>query len=172
MNLILSIIKIKQYEWLRLNPSKKSKSMSKKEIEQATPEDIKKFLEGHDDEKYITSIELNQTGDWSVDETNRVYIVIDDPKKGKKIKTQKFTPFCWTKSLRGSGFYDDDLDKITEYAKKFGIYTEKLETGDNERLEDGYKYIVKTTGTYRNLVDFLKLSSNSITSRTIHDSNW
>ena len=34
MNLILSIIKIKQYEWLRLNPSKKSKSMSKKEIEQ------------------------------------------------------------------------------------------------------------------------------------------
>ena len=46
-----------------------------------------------------------------IDETNRVYIVIDDPKKGKKIKTQKFTPFCWTKSLRGSGFYDDDLDK-------------------------------------------------------------
>lgn len=156
MNLILYIIKTKQYEWLRLNPSKKSESMSKNEIEQATPEDIKKFLEGHDDEKYITSIELNQTGDWSVDETNRVYIVIDDPKKGKKIKTQKFTPFCWTKSLRGSGFYDDDLDKITEYAKKFGIYTEKLETGDNERLEDGYKYIVKTTGTYRNLVDFLK----------------
>ena len=57
MNLILYIIKTKQYEWLRLNPSKKSESMSKNEIEQATPEDIKKFLEGHDDEKYITSIE-------------------------------------------------------------------------------------------------------------------
>ena len=130
--------------------------MEEKEIKQATPEDIKKFLEGHDDEKYIVSIELDQTGDWSVDETNKVYIVIDDPKKGKKIKSQKFTPFCWTKSLRGSGFYDDDLEKIRENARKFGIYTEKLKTGDNERLEDGYKYIVKTSGTYRNLVDFFR----------------
>ena len=60
-----------------------------KEIKQATPEDIKKFLEGHDDEKYIVSIELDQTNDWSIDETNKVYIVIDDPKKGKKIKIPK-----------------------------------------------------------------------------------
>jgi DNA polymerase elongation subunit (family B) len=126
------------------------------EIKKASPEDIKKFLEGHDDEKYIVSIELDQTGDWSIDETNKVYIVIDDPKKGKKIKVQKFTPFCWTKSLRGSGFYDDDVEKIKRKAREFGIYTEKLKTGDNERLEDGYKYIVKTTGTYRDLVNFFK----------------
>ena len=86
--------------------------MSEKEIKRATPEDIKKFLEGRDDEKYIVSIELDQTRDWSIDETNKVYIIIDDPKKGKKIKVQKFTPFCWTKSLRGSGFYDDDVEKI------------------------------------------------------------
>jgi DNA polymerase elongation subunit (family B) len=125
-------------------------------IKQATPEDIKKFLEGHDPEKYIVSIELDQTDDWSVDNSNKVYMIIDDPKKGKKIKTQKFTPFCWTKSLRGSGFYDDDIDRIRKEAKKFGIYTEKLETGDNERLEDGYKYIVKTSGTYRDLVNFFR----------------
>jgi len=122
--------------------------MSKQEIVQATPEMIKTFLEGHDPEKFITSIELNQTGDWSVDETNKVYIVIDDPKKGKKIKIQKFTPFCWTKNLRGSGFYGDDLDVIRKAAKQFGITTEKLITGDNERLEGGYKFLVKTTGTY------------------------
>jgi DNA polymerase elongation subunit (family B) len=128
--------------------------MSKKEIKQATPEDIKKFLEGHDDEKYIVSIELDQTNDWSIDETNKVYLVIDDPNKGKKIKVQKFTPFCWTKSLRGSGFYGDDLDEIRKAAKKFGIHTEKLETGDNERLENGYKFLVKTSGTYRDLVNF------------------
>lgn len=128
--------------------------MSKKEIKQANPEDIKKFLEGYDDEKYIVSIELDQTDDWSIDETNKVYLVIDDPNKGKKIKVQKFTPFCWTKSLRGSGFYGDDLDEIRKAAKKFGIHTEKLETGDNERLENGYKFLVKTTGTYRDLVNF------------------
>jgi len=128
--------------------------MSEKEIKQATPEDIKTFLEGRDDEKYITSIELNQTGDWSVDETNKVYIVVDDPEKGKKIKIQKFTPFCWTKNLRGSGFYGDDVDVIRKAAKQFGITTEKLKTGDNQRLEGGYKFLVKTSGTYRDLVNF------------------
>ena len=130
--------------------------MSKKEITQATPEMIKNFLEGHDPEKYIVSIELDQTDDWSIDETNKVYIVIDDPEKGKKIKTQKFTPFCWTKSLRGSGFYGDDMDVIKREAKKYGIYTEKLKTGDNERLEDGFKFMVKTSGTYRDLVNFFR----------------
>jgi DNA polymerase elongation subunit (family B) len=128
--------------------------MSKKDIIQATPEQIKTFLEGHDDEKYIVSVELDQTNDWSIDETNKVYIVIDDPKKGKKIKVQKFTPFCWTKNLRGSGFYGDDMETIKKAAKTFGISTEKLETGDNERLEDGFKFLVKTTGTYRDLVNF------------------
>jgi len=131
--------------------------MSKKNaVKQATPEDIKKFLEGHDPEKYIVSIELDQTDDWSQDNSNKVYMIIDDPKKGKKIKTQKFTPFCWTKSLRGSGFYDDNVERIKAEARKYGIYTEKLETGDNERLEDGYKYIVKTSGTYRDLVNFFR----------------
>jgi DNA polymerase elongation subunit (family B) len=130
--------------------------MSRKDIKQATPEDIKVFLEGRDPEKYITSIELNQTDDWSIDETNKVYLIIDDPVKGKKIKIQKFTPFCWTKSLRGSGFYGDDIETIKKAAKNFGIYTQKLDTGDNEKLEDGFKYIVKTTGTYRDLVNFFK----------------
>ena len=124
--------------------------MEKKDIKKATPEDIKKFLEGHDDEKYIVS------KDWSIDETNKVYIIIDDPIKGKKIKVQKFTPFCWTKSLRGSGFYGDDLELIKTKAKEFGIYTQKLKTDNNKRLEDGFKYIVKTSGTYRDLVNFFK----------------
>lgn len=130
--------------------------MSKKEIKQATPEDIKVFLEGQDPEKYIVAVELPQTGDWSVDETDRVYTFIDDPKKGKMIKTQKFTPFLWTKSLRGSGFYGDDMDRMRAEAKKFGIFTEKLRTDGDERLEDGFKFIVKTSGTYRELINFFK----------------
>lgn len=131
--------------------------MSKKEeIKQATPEDIKVFLEGHDPEKYIVAVELDQTDDWSIDESNRVYTIIDDPKKGKMIKTQKFIPFLWTKSLRGSGFYGDDVEKMRKEAKKYGIYTEKLRTDDNERLEDGFKFIVKSTGTYRDLLNFFK----------------
>jgi uncharacterized protein YprB with RNaseH-like and TPR domain len=130
--------------------------MSKKQIQQATPEDIKVFLEGHDTEKYIVAVELDQTGDWSVDESNRVYTFIDDPKKGKMIKTQKFTPFLWTKSLKDSGFYNDDTERMRSEAKKHGIFTEKLRTDDDERLEDGFKYIVKSSGTYRDLVNFFK----------------
>ena len=130
--------------------------MSKDAIKQATPEDIKLFLEGHDPEKYIVSIELDQTDDWSIDETNKVYLIIDDPNKGKKVKVQKFTPFCWTKSLRGSGFYGDDLDVIKREAKKYGISTHKLNTGDNERLGEGFNFLVKSNGTYRDLVNFFK----------------
>ena len=148
-------IKVINCEWLKINPYQKSKYMNE-EIKKATPEDIKKFLEGHDEEKYIVSIELDQTNDWSIDETNKVYIIIDDPIKGKKIKIQKFVPFCWTKSLRGSGFYNDDLELIRQQARKFSIYTEKLKTGNNTKLEDGFKYIVKTNGTYRDLVNFFK----------------
>ena len=78
--------------------------MSKKEIKQASPEDIKKFLEGHDDEKYIVSIELDQTEDWSVDETNKVYIVIDDPENGKKSKYKSLHHFVGPKTLEVVGF--------------------------------------------------------------------
>lgn len=125
-------------------------------IKETTPEMIKIFLEGHDSEKYITQIEICQTGDWSVDESNRVYLFIDDPKKGKMIKTQKFTPFLWTKSLKGSGFYGDDVDRMRSEAKKHGIFTEKLRTDDNERLEEGFKFLVKSSGTYRDLINFFK----------------
>jgi DNA polymerase elongation subunit (family B) len=125
-----------------------------KSIEKATPEDIRLFLEGHNDEKFITTVELDQTGDWSVDNSNRVYITIDDPKKGKTIKVDKFVPFLWTKNLSGSGLYGDDTETMRKMAKQYGISTKKLITGDDERLEDGYKYMVKTTGTYRDLINF------------------
>jgi len=131
--------------------------MSKeKTIDRATPEDIKKFLEGHDPEKYIIAIELDQTDDWSIDESNKIYTIIDDPEKGKKIKVQKFVPFLWTKSLKDTGFYGDDLDRMRSEAKKYGIFTQKLRTDGDERLENGFKFLVKTTGTYRDLVNFFK----------------
>lgn len=130
--------------------------MNKEKINQATPADIKTFLEGRDPEKYIVGIELDQTDDWSVDNSNRVYIMIDDPEKGKKIKTQKFIPFCWTKSLKDTGFYGDDIERMRYEAKMHGISTEKLRTDDNDRLENGFKFLVKTTGTYRDLVNFFK----------------
>lgn len=139
-----------------MSPYQTLKKYMMQEIQKATPEDIRVFLEGKDDEKYITGVELDQTGDWSTDNSNRVYVTIDDPKKGKSIKVYKFVPFLWTKNLRGSGFYGDDIDKMKKMAKQYGIFTQKLETGGDERLEDGFKFIVKTTGTYRDLINFFQ----------------
>ncbi len=127
-----------------------------KQLKKATPEDIRLFLEGHNEEKFITGIELDQTGDWSVDNSNRVYITIDDPKKGKTIKVDKFVPFLWTKNLRGSGFYGDDVETMKKMAKQYGISTHKLEVGDDSRLDEGFKFMVKTTGTYRDLINFFQ----------------
>ena len=42
-------------------------------------EEIEKFLQGNDDEKYIVSVEYDYT-------TDAIYKVIEDPIKGKSIK--------------------------------------------------------------------------------------
>jgi hypothetical protein len=39
---------------------------------------------------------------------------------------------------------------------KYGIIVEKLETAENERLENGLTYLIKTTKSYRDLVSFFR----------------
>ena len=125
-------------------------------VKKATEEDIKIFLEGRNDEKYIVGLETDESKDYSVDNSNNVFLFYDDPIKGKYIKRDKFTPFCWVKDLNGSGFYNDDLNQIKKAMKTHNIFIEKLETDGVDRLVDGYKYIIKTTGTFWTLYRFFK----------------
>ena len=64
--------------------------------------DIEKFLEGHDNEKYIVAIEYDY-------KTNKIVKVIDDPVNGKKILTDSFIPFCWVGDISQYNFCYDNI---------------------------------------------------------------
>lgn len=114
-----------------------------------TEDKIKKFLEGYDDEKYIVGIEPSYN-------SNTVYVIINDPEKGMSIKTEKFYPFIWMKDISKENFYGGDKNLMRNKMQQFDILTKKLQTGDDERLNNGFKFLVKTIQPYNNLVNFFK----------------
>ena len=118
-------------------------------METPTQEEIHDFLHGNDPEKYIVALEYDY-------KTNAIYKVIEDPVKGKQIKKEKFVPFCWVGDLRKCNFYKNSKALQKEAMSKRGIIIETLETAGNERLENGLRYLIKTTKTYRDLVQFFK----------------
>ena len=63
-----------------------------------TQEVIENFLHGEDSEKYIVAIEYDY-------KSNRIYKIIQDPVKGKIVKTDTFVPFLWVGDLTGLDFY-------------------------------------------------------------------
>ena len=93
-----------------------------------TAEEIEQFLQGNDPEKYIVAIEYG----WR---TNKIYKIIEDPKKGKSIKTDTFIPFCWVGDLKDKNFYKGSKALQKEAISKYGIMIERLFDGDNDRLK-------------------------------------
>ena len=69
----------------------------------ATVEEIKEYLEGYDDQKYIVGVEASYR-------ENKVYLIIHDPEKGKYIERHKFKPFLWMKTPDISKFYGEIED--------------------------------------------------------------
>lgn len=112
-------------------------------------EEIEQFLLGEDPEKYIVALEYDY-------QTSKIFKIIQDPEKGKLIKPDNFIPFAWVGDLHDKNFY-----KGNKYAQKqamtdFGILIEKLETHGDPRLENGLRFLVKTTKTYQHLINFFK----------------
>jgi len=112
-------------------------------------EEIERFLLGEDDEKYIVSLEYDY-------KSSKIYKVIQDPVKGKLLRPDTFIPFAWVGDLKGKNFYKNDKHAQKRAMSENGIIIEKLDTHDDERLENGLKYLVKTTKSYSNLVNFFK----------------
>ncbi len=113
-------------------------------------EEIEQFLHGEDEEKYIVALEYDYR-------SNKIFKVIQDPLKGKQIKSETFIPFAWVGDLKGKNFYSGSKYAQKEAMSKHGIIIEKLDTRGDERMEQGLKYLVKTTKTYSNLVNFFKM---------------
>ena len=110
---------------------------------------IESFLNGADPEEFIVGVEYDYP-------TNKIYKIIQDPELGKIVKPDSFTPFLWVGDLVGLGFYNDSKTEQKKAMTKHGILIEKLETGDNVRLENGLKYLVKSLKSYTSLVSFFK----------------
>ena len=123
-------------------------------MEKATVEEIAKYLEGYDDQKYIVGIESSY-------HENKVSLIIHDPEKGKYIEKHRFKPFLWMKTPQVENLYKGDRRVIKRKLKEFGISIKELITTvdgeeDIARLVNGYKFIVQTKKSYTNLINFFK----------------
>ncbi len=126
-----------------------SKYTKLKYIIMVPQEEIERFLLGEDEEKYIVSLEYDY-------KSSKIYKIIQDPIKGKLLRPDTFIPFAWVGDLKGKNFYKSDKHAQKRAMSENGIIIEKLDTHGDERLENGLKYIVKTTKSYSNLVNFFK----------------
>ena len=113
---------------------------------------IEEFLEGRDSQKYIVSIESNK-------DDNFVYLVVNDPETGKRIEKHKYKPFLWMKHDITKIIYNGNRRKITEEARKYDIRFKKLRTNSDDgsvpkRMDNGYKYLVQTRGSFSDLEKF------------------
>ena len=118
-------------------------------IEKATRQEIEEFLHGNDPEQYIVALEYG----WR---SSKIYKIKEYPDKGKVIETDTFIPFCWVGDLSKKNFYRGNKQAQKEAITKYGILIEKLYCGEDERLNNGLTYLIKTTKTYRDLVSFFK----------------
>ena len=112
-------------------------------------EEIKSFLEGNDPEEFIVCVEYDYTKDC-------IYKIKEIPTQGKVIQKDTFIAFAWVGDLRGLNFYQDSKELQKEGMSKYGIVIEKLETGDNDRLERGLRFMVKSLRGYRSLIQFFR----------------
>ena len=112
-------------------------------------EEIERFLHGEDDEKYIVALEYDYKSD-------KIFKVIQDPIKGKLLRMDTFTPFAWVGDLKDKNFYKGNKEFQKKAMSENGIIIEKLEDRGDERLKNGLTFLVKTTKSYSNLVNFFK----------------
>ena len=121
---------------------------------QISNEDIDKYLQGNDPQKYIVSVEAPYY-------QNIASMVINDPIKGKYIEQVTYKPFLWLKHEMSKIMYDGNRSKISQAMKEFGVTISELVTEDGngytpDRLKNGYKYIAKCNSSYSNLLNFFK----------------
>ena len=112
-------------------------------------QEIEEFLNGEDPEKYIVSLEYDYA-------SGKIYKIIQHPEQGKVIKTDSFVPFAWVGNLHGLKFYNGSKAQQKEAMSEHGIIIEKQDTMGDPRMEKGFKFLVKSTKSYANLVNFFK----------------
>jgi len=110
---------------------------------------IENFLNGSDSEQYIVGVEYDY-------QTNKIFKIIQDPERGKIVKSDTLIPFLWVGDLSECNFYGGNKSLQKRKMAEFGIVIEKLQTHGNERLENGQCFLVKSLKNYTSLVSFFR----------------
>ena len=112
-------------------------------------EEIENFLQGNDPEQYIVSVEYDYL-------TDKIYKIKEVPGKGKNLQKDTLISFAWVGDLKNLNFYSKSKTLQKEAMTKHGITIEKLRTDNNDRLERGLTFMVKSMKGYRNLIQFFR----------------
>lgn len=115
---------------------------------------IEQFLEGRDNQKYIVGIEAPY-------HENKVYLIINDPIKGKRIEIHSYEPFLWIKHEVSQLIYNGDRNLIRKKLREYDVKIKGLKISNEhgytpKRLDDGFKYLVSCAGSYNKLLSFFK----------------
>jgi len=117
-----------------------------------TPKDpeVEKFLYGSDPTERIVNIEYDYA-------TNQIYLIIEDEKTGLiGMKKTQLRPFLWSKNLQKLNFYNGDKKLLSRKMAQYQIKAEPLQTMGDPRNENGYKYLISSTGTWNSLLQFFR----------------
>jgi hypothetical protein len=111
--------------------------------------EISAFLEGSNNEtKYVVNVETDS-------KTNKAKCVIHGP-DGHRIEEIPYTPFIYIKDLKAQGLklFDDNKRYMLDKMDLYGIEFIRLETGNHERLKNGYCWKVTSTKSNSAIYDF------------------
>lgn len=112
------------------------------ENKKVTTEEITAFLNGRDPLERIISIECSY-------DTDSVSVIYVDDKGTKRVKIEPFKPFVWVKRSAAVKMFDGDRRLLKRKMMSYGINVKALISNlggpDEERLENGYKFLFYAT---------------------------
>lgn len=119
-------------------------------------EDIERFLNGRDEQKYIVGIEANNY-------SNKVHLIINDPITGKAIEPHRFRPFLWCNEAVWYKLYGGNQRAVKTKVREWGLKVKRVRMSNSdgkipERMLNGYQYLVTGTSqhSYQDLQNFFK----------------
>lgn len=108
-------------------------------MKKITPEDVERFLNGHDPMERIISIECEY-------DDNTASIIYVNQNGEKRIKRENFYPFVWVKNSACQRMFGGNRTLFIRKLRQYGIKIKALTTqGDNgtisTRIDEGYKFL-------------------------------
>ena len=108
-------------------------------MKKITPEDVERFLNGHDPMERIISIECGY-------DDNTASIIYVNENGDKRVKRENFYPFVWVKNSACQRMFGGDRSLFIRKLRQYGIKIKALQTqGDDgsvsSRLDEGYKFL-------------------------------